>query len=342
MNAYFFNMTPEERENILDKHKELYNGYQTLQPVGNNTKPLYTQDFANDKHGITLSNKNEVKRYTNMNINESEVKEGETCEQCGAKGVMMEGEACEQCGYKGGVAKKFTGKFDYVEEKDLEEGYSDWDVDDEFEVKVDSDLPRGHQHLTKGDKIKLIKKWKNANSGIHGDIFGTDMSVDDYGLSRDDLQYLSTELDEQGGNAPDMNVSDVVPAFDFESKGPIDAWDDDDKNYFPDELNIFDDDDLDAARAFADYEDDDAEGFSAEDILMSLRDDAEPLGTDTSDDMDLSYVKNPYDFESGGPMQHSSGFRESVEDLVDEDLKESFLKQKNRITEMFEKFKKYN
>lgn len=337
MNAYFLNMTPEERSSILDKHKELYNGYQALQPVGNNSNPLYTQDFANDKHGITLSNKNVVKRYTNMNINESDMKKGQTCEQCGAKGVMKEGEACEQCGYKGGVAKKFTGKFDYVE----------------------------------------------------------------------------GEMEEQGGNSPDMNVDDVEPAFDFESNGPVDAYDEDDKNYFPDELNIFDDEDLMAGRAFYnDDEDGDEDGFSAEDILMNIRTKPESLGMDTSNDMDLSDVKAPYDFETGGPMQHSSGFREEVEegyfdwdvddefeikrdtDLpkghshlkkgdklklmkkwknanpgkhgdifgtdkgtddygisrddieflsteVDDDLMESFTKQKNKITEMFDRMKRY-
>ena len=26
--------------------------------------------------------------------------EGETCEQCGAKGSITEGDTCEQCGYK--------------------------------------------------------------------------------------------------------------------------------------------------------------------------------------------------------------------------------------------------
>ncbi len=29
MNAYFFKMTNEERKNILDQHKDLYDGYVT-------------------------------------------------------------------------------------------------------------------------------------------------------------------------------------------------------------------------------------------------------------------------------------------------------------------------
>jgi len=69
MNAYFVNITKEERENILDKHKNVYDGYVTnyVQPE---QQPLYVQDFANDKYGVTISNKGVVKHYTNMNINE--------------------------------------------------------------------------------------------------------------------------------------------------------------------------------------------------------------------------------------------------------------------------------
>lgn len=69
MNAYFVNVTKEERENILDKHKNVYDGYVTNY-VQTNQQPLYVQDFANDKDGITISNKGVVKNYTNMNINE--------------------------------------------------------------------------------------------------------------------------------------------------------------------------------------------------------------------------------------------------------------------------------
>ena len=71
MNAYFFNMTPEERESILDKHKHIYNGYQALQPNIPNPQPLYVQDFANDKGGITVSNKGNVTTYKNVGINEA-------------------------------------------------------------------------------------------------------------------------------------------------------------------------------------------------------------------------------------------------------------------------------
>lgn len=94
--AHFAVWSPSEneRENILTQHKELYNGYQTLNPAAmEKIQPLYTQDFANDKSGLTVNNRGEVMKYTNMGINESVNKE--MCEQCG--GGMVEN-VCEQCG----------------------------------------------------------------------------------------------------------------------------------------------------------------------------------------------------------------------------------------------------
>lgn len=69
MNAYFTNVSPEERASILNKHKTVYDGFATNY-VQSNQQPLYVQDFANDKGGITVSNKNNVTTYKNMNINE--------------------------------------------------------------------------------------------------------------------------------------------------------------------------------------------------------------------------------------------------------------------------------
>jgi hypothetical protein len=64
-------MTNEEKTNILDQHKTIYDGYVTEYAQGENKQPLYVQDFANDKGGITVNNKGEVKPYGNVGINES-------------------------------------------------------------------------------------------------------------------------------------------------------------------------------------------------------------------------------------------------------------------------------
>lgn len=71
MNQYFFNMSQAEKNNILDQHKSIYDGFVTQFGQTNNTQPLYVQDYANDKGGLVVSNKGNVKLYTNMGINES-------------------------------------------------------------------------------------------------------------------------------------------------------------------------------------------------------------------------------------------------------------------------------
>jgi len=63
-------MSKAEKNDILDKHRTIYDGYVTEYGKTNNEQPLYVQDFANDKNGITVSNTGNVKHYTNMNINE--------------------------------------------------------------------------------------------------------------------------------------------------------------------------------------------------------------------------------------------------------------------------------
>ena len=417
MNAYFFNMTPEERESILDKHKHIYNGYQTLQANISNPQPLYVQDFANDKEGITVSNKGNVMSYKNMNINES-VEEGNMCE-CG--GMVYEGE-CTECGkaYKTHDIDIYDvkdlnpkNKFDYVEGKDLEE------------VRV-ADLSPEKTYKMKFPTFKDVDdyeekdvKYKGTVSYPKGRPMHSFKSLDDLsgamlsGTGEDDDISQIYPIDEM-----ESNYDYKLPAYQFQSKGPIDAFDEDDKNYFEDSIDIFSDEDLDAGRAFSDMDDEDE--WSDEKILMNLRkdDDDDSLGTDTEFDMDLSDVKDPYTFASGGPGRSIGVYEEedldekwdsdvkvkktgeyagktleelqkelaslkekskkyqdkdedvpqdivrkeaqvkfairakrnwpkghmeeqSIEEMVDEDLKESFVKQKDKITEMFQRMRKF-
>ena len=62
-------MSDQERQDILKKHQELYNGY-SVGNVPSNMTPLTVYDPAGDKGGITVTNKGEVKQYTNNRINE--------------------------------------------------------------------------------------------------------------------------------------------------------------------------------------------------------------------------------------------------------------------------------
>jgi len=123
-NAFFLNITKEEKESIQDKHRSQYDGYVSR---GFNTPKeqiLNVENLAQDtkgitEGGITVNNKGDVTKYKNTNINQkikkqcnecgglyesdmceqcSSMKEGEMCEQCG--GEMKEGEQCEQCSTK--------------------------------------------------------------------------------------------------------------------------------------------------------------------------------------------------------------------------------------------------
>jgi hypothetical protein len=69
-------MTNEEKNSILDQHKHVYDGYVTNYAKPNE-QPLYVQDFANDKGGVTINNKGQVTTYKNMGINESVLKSEE-------------------------------------------------------------------------------------------------------------------------------------------------------------------------------------------------------------------------------------------------------------------------
>jgi len=283
MRGYFGlgQLSATEKSDILDQHKSLYNGYQTMQPQVSNTQPLYTYDFAGDKDGMVVNNKGEVKKYTNMGINE-QVESKEMCEQCG--GRMTEG-ICEQCAgteMEEGVGKlddiynvKDLGNndFDYVEgggndygtfekmhhmKKIKSEGeYEDPDnEDDGFE-----DIQAGEEmdeDDTDGKPYEMGKRGMKASRArasfiptpkeneILNNLFG--QYGDDIppivirylrklprktllnrlvrvGLIDKDLLQGRETIDEQGytggGNAPDMDLSNIKPAYDFVSDGPM-------------------------------------------------------------------------------------------------------------------------
>ena len=83
MNSYFFKITDEEKKHILNKHKDLYDGYVTMQTKVKPTR-LSIHDDISDKKGFTLTNADLVKEST-----------GGMCSECGGK--MYEGEGSE-CG----------------------------------------------------------------------------------------------------------------------------------------------------------------------------------------------------------------------------------------------------
>ena len=383
MRGYFGlgQLSATEKQDILSQHKSVYNGYQTMQPQVSNTQPLYVFDSAGDKDGLVVNNKGEVKKYTNMGINE-QVKSKEMCEQCG--GRMTEG-ICEQCG--GGEMEEATGKldniydeedlnpsagFDYIEgssnstdtfekmhhmKKIKSEGeYEDPDnEDDGFEnIQAGEEMDEDD---TDGKPYEMGKRGMKASRArasfipspqeneILNNLFGQ------YGedippivirylrklprktllnrlvrvglIDKDLLKGLET-IDEQGGNAPDMDVSDMDSAYDFVSQGPGEVY--------PNEEELDEYETMESA--FAD-EMDEVDVSGSQGIYGEM----DP----------------PYDFDSqgpgkAGPYQRSNYNEDEMEEEyseqdetfdIDEDLQESFLVQKNKINEMMNRMKKF-
>jgi hypothetical protein len=402
MRGYFGlgQLSAEEKSDILDKHRHVYNGYRTMEPEVSNQQPLFVHDFAGDKDGLVVNNKGEVKKYTNMGINE-QVEQKEVCDECGA--MMMEG-MCTECNY--GHMEEETGHlddiydeedlnptagFDYIEgpsndidtfegshknlyrEQDVEDpdneddGYEDMnasEVTDEIQEEDSDDKPyekgkMGMKASRTRATFEPTPKEKDILEKLFGE-YGNDIPpivirylrklprkvlakrLMDLKLINTDLFDKKENVSEQGGNTDDMNVSDVEPAFDFESDGPMAGGD----VYPVNELD-FEDEDPNTA---------DYEPMTEDDMYAYEPETMESAWAEEMDEIDVSGVQGiygdmekAYDFDSdgpgkAGPYQEFSyeSVEEEIEEDVDEDLQESFKAQKNKIIEMFNRVNKYN
>ena len=182
MNAYFFKMTNEERDNILDQHKEIYDGYVTSYAQQPKEQPLYTQDLANDKQGLTVNNKGEVTAYKNMNINEMRFDNKSTGlfgdEENGFKETMEQGHISGGSIYE--PEESFESEMDeeyYVSlgeqldmigdgEDDLEHGV--------FGVNDEDDLP-----FDIGDDSELFNDDEEEEFNFDDTMFDDDEEIDD-------------------------------------------------------------------------------------------------------------------------------------------------------------------
>ena len=364
MRGYFGlgQLSAAEKSDILDQHKSVYNGYQTMQPQVSNTQPLTVYDFAGDKEGLVVNNKGEVKKYTNMGINE-QVETKEVCDDCGAmimdgmctecnyghmeESYLEEGNMCEQCGgtMKENVCEQCgSGKIDE------ETGHLD-DIYDEEDLNPNAGF----------DYIEGPSNDIDTFEGMHKNLYKEDEEEDmeDYeNPDNEDDGFLDDELDEQGGY---RKVTDdpIEPGYDFKNKGP---------EQFGDDTYSVKADDMDL---------DDEEEWGAFDFTSGGPDDVYPVNeyetmesafADEIDEVDVSGSQGiygdmdpAYDFDSegpgkGGPYQEFSYEGEEDEDSdfdgdnseeeeweeIDTDLQEGFKNQKNKIMEMFNRFNKYN
>jgi len=349
-------ISPDEKDDILSKHRSLYNGYQTMQPKVENTLPLYEYDPAQDKIGVVMSNKGVVKPYTNFGINKDEVKE--VCDECGA--MMMEGE-CSECGWKGEIGEAKGVCSECGSQMNEGECTECGHLDDIYHV---SDLnPNAEFDYTKGSKNKdntFEKMHKNLYKESADDYFDNfeDPDNEDDGFEDLNASEVTDEIEEQGGNVGDMDVDDVESAYDFDSEGPglgsaypVNEYDDEeyDEKYEPmksawaDEL-----DEVDVSGSQGIYGDmDPAFDFDSNGpgIAGPYQHSSWGGGSENKDpgqnefNLDLDEF-DPRDKSWEEIKAHTND--DSDWDDVDEDLKESFLTQKKKISEMFNRFNKYN
>jgi hypothetical protein len=135
MNSYFININNEERSNILDQHKKLYDGYVT-EYGNNNQQPLYVQDYANDKGGLTVNNQGNVTEYKNVAINEMRHDGKDT-------GLFSdEAEKSAKSDIKKHYNKAAKRPFHYEEDpsEDWPKHAIDYDTEFDFELQEDNEI----------------------------------------------------------------------------------------------------------------------------------------------------------------------------------------------------------
>jgi hypothetical protein len=313
-------LSAAEKSDILDQHRSLYNGYQTMQPQVSNTQPLYVYDPAGDKDGLVVNNKGEVKKYTNFGINE-QVEKKSMCE-CG--GEMYEGE-CMECGST--EMYEETGHLDDIyNQKDLNLSHGDFDY-------VEGG---GNDYGT--------------FEGMHKNLYKEDDVIDDDGFEDEELE--TDELDEQGGNADDMDTDSVEPAYDFESGGPgdvypVNEYDDEEEDEFEFEAmesawaDEVDENDVSGSQGI--YGDMDP----AYDFDSDGPGSAGPYQTSSyneNEDEDDSFEMDFDEFDPRDKSWEEIKVHTGNDDWseIDEDIMEDFTTQKNKISEMFNRMSRYN
>jgi len=209
-----------------------------------------------------------------------------------------------------------------------------------------------HQEIEEGindySPISYVKKVLNGEMTIEDAMEETGIPF--VTLSRLAKKLTGKSIDIREIETDDTNYDEEDSAFNYKSGGPEQF------EPTPSDLDPYDED-LQAIQNMFDYEDIMGNGDTGAD-MMALQ---KHMDSEYSGKEDLSGEDKAFDFvsgggnvdvygdmnEEGGAMCEQCGMNEEVcecgmYESIDEDLVESVKKEKQRITEMFQRFNKYN
>ena len=285
-----------------------------------------------------------VKKLTGKSL---DIREEEMCEQC-------DQEMSEENGDKMTLSMLGDAIMNSQEFQDIFSRMDPSDFDDEFEYtdNVLYNVLQDYEGEPFYDDLYdyLRDNYSESLFDSYLVTVGGNYSDED---NTEDIDY--EELDEI--YADDMDVSDEEAAYQFVSHGPDDVYGTmKDYDSATGSYNKIDsmkdvqqyDDSSDINNMFGDLSD--GMAFSDDDQSDTFQHDAgdvdregdSGLGMDTENDMDLSKVKPAYDFMSDGPDDpYGVEEEEDIEEMVDEDLRESFKEKRKLVMEMMSRMSKF-
>ncbi len=368
----YMTISDEERNSILQNHSSFYNGYATGN-VPSNLQPLTVDNSIKDDGGITVDNQGNVKTYRNHKVNESTLseQEGKGCaESEGGSGCIKkkDGKWVIMNNKKGGIFKKCSSKKDCEEilagyhasvneEEDLgPEDRDEFDGRDSEVVGVDSNIEDQRKEANEMEAPDMDISSEDPSYDFNSDgpeQFDSSYSDDSYGDDIDAIMKMfggdmsSVSMDSVDD---EMNIdldgkekySNEKPAYEFDSEGG--------------NVGVYSEQATNMSIGFVE----EGEGETDESLVSVMPMD-KPIGKIFS-----LKGNNPSRYEveedcgevgegcgevhEGEPCESCGG--ETVEgecvecgsmyESIDEDLHESFDKERKIIREMFNRFNKFN
>ena len=339
-------MSDEERQNIISQHKSFYNGY-AVGNVPSNMTPLTVYDAAQDKGGVNVNNRGEVSQYANHQINEAKVEKDlvdeieaddmdvsdvQSAYDFDSKGPEQFDHSYSDDSYDldlDAIMQMFDGhemmrgerraydfdsdggNVDVYGESKMSEKERAWEKFKELNPSINS-------HTEKGAYVHFLKLWNKTNSDS-GDVeVHSESIIRESDESLMDLVkriMLSRKFDRITNEMEPMDFSDEFEFADNFISYLLDDYID--EEYYDDLYDLVKDE--------------------YGEIILSMYGRSDDFG----DDDDFMFM------EGEGEMCEQCGLSESMCECgmyeeMDSDLHESFRNEKQKITEMFNRFKNYN